>query len=174
MTAEIFNANVRQLTFSSVRTYLFAVVFVAGNIVLPQLCHLVPDGGITWLPIYFFTLIAAYSYGWRVGVLTAVLSPVVNNLFFGMPSTGMLPVILVKSGLLAVCASLIARKVSRVSLWAVAAAVVVYQSLGMLAEWAMTSSLTMALQDVRVGFPGILLQIAGGYIVLRQIDRIRI
>ena len=37
----------RQLNLSvvNVRTYLFAVLFVGGNMLLPQLCHLMPDGG---------------------------------------------------------------------------------------------------------------------------------
>ena len=59
------------LKHSNVKTYLFALLFVAGNIALPQLCHLVPYGGPTLLPIYFFTLIAAYKYGFLVGLLTA-------------------------------------------------------------------------------------------------------
>ena len=33
------------LNYSNVKTYLFALLFVAGNIALPQLCHLVPAGG---------------------------------------------------------------------------------------------------------------------------------
>ena len=34
----------RQLNLSvvNVRTYLFAVLFVGGNMLLPQLCHLMP------------------------------------------------------------------------------------------------------------------------------------
>ena len=45
------------LNYSETRTYLTALIFVAGNVVLPQLFHLFPSGGTTWLPIYFFTLI---------------------------------------------------------------------------------------------------------------------
>ena len=63
------------LGYSRVKTYVTALLFVAGNIVLPQLFHLVPQGGVTWLPIYFFTLVGAYKYGWKAGLLTAVLSP---------------------------------------------------------------------------------------------------
>ena len=57
------------------RTYLAAALFAAGNIALPQLCHLVQLGGPTMLPIYFFTLVGAYKYGWRAGLLTALASP---------------------------------------------------------------------------------------------------
>ena len=76
------------LSYREMKTYLFAVVFVLGNILLPQLCHLVPNGGLVWLPIYFFTLIGAYKYGWQVGLLTAVASPLLNSWLFGMPPTG--------------------------------------------------------------------------------------
>ena len=102
--------------YREAKTYLAAALFVAGNIVLPQICHLVPQGGLRWLPIYFFTLVGAYKYGWRVGLLTAVLSPAVNSALFGMPAAAMLPVILLKSVLLAVAASLAARRAGRVTL----------------------------------------------------------
>ena len=65
----IYNYGLNEL-----KTYLFVFLFVAGNIILPQLCHLIPDGGKMFLPIYFFTLIASYKYGVKVGLMTAVLS----------------------------------------------------------------------------------------------------
>lgn len=74
------------LDYSHVKTYQAALLFVLGNIALPQAFHLMPQGGITWLPIYFFTLIGAYKYGWKVGLLTAIASPFVNSLLFGMPA----------------------------------------------------------------------------------------
>ena len=54
------------LQYSDLKTYLMALVFVAVNIILPQLCHLIPQGGLMFLPIYFFTLVGAYKYGWKV------------------------------------------------------------------------------------------------------------
>ncbi|MGM9862027.1 MAG: ECF transporter S component, partial [Muribaculaceae bacterium] len=73
------------LPYTQAQTYVAAGLFVIGNILLPQLFHLMPDGGKIWLPIYFFTLVGAYKYGWRVGPLTALLSPLVNSWLFGMP-----------------------------------------------------------------------------------------
>lgn len=157
------------LGFSDTRTYVWSAAFVVGNVLLPQLCHLVPGGGLVWLPIYLFTLVAAYRFGLAAGLLTAVLSPLVNNLMFGMPPAPMLPVILVKSVLLAVTASFIARKAGRVALWAVAASVVAYQAVGTLVEWGMTGSLTVALQDIVIGWPGILTQVFGGCLIMRLI-----
>ena len=157
------------LSYSEIKTYMVAALFIAGNIVLPQLCHLIPQGGMILLPIYFFTLIAAYKFGWKAGLLTAVLSPVVNSLCFGMPALALLPVILVKSSLLAVFAALAASRFQKVSLLLLAVVVVAYQLVGGVAEWAITGSLDAALQDFRLGYPGMLLQIAGGYAVLRYL-----
>ena len=155
--------------FADVRTYLFAALFVAGNIVLPQLCHLIPQGGVMWLPIYFFTLIGAYKYGWRVGVLTAVLSPLVNSALFGMPAMAVLPAILLKSCVLALVAGFVAAKFRRASLLLLAAVVLAYQIIGGLGEWAMTGSWQVAMQDFRIGVPGMLVQIFGGYLFINRL-----
>lgn len=152
------------------KTYIAATLFVVGNILLPQLCHLMPQGGLIWLPIYFFTLIAAYKYGLVAGLLTAVASPIVNSALFGMPAAAALPIILTKSVLLALAASFLASKARCVALWAVALAVLAYQGIGMIAEWGMTGSLVDALQDIRLGWPGILVQVFGGYAVMKYVN----
>ena len=154
---------------ANVKAYLFAALFVAGNLILPQVCHLLPQGGLMWLPIYFFTLIAAYKYGLSVGLLTAVLSPLANNLLFGMPVAGMLLIILTKSILLAVAAALVANKTKGVSLLALLIVVLAYQLVGTLVEWAIVKDFYVAVQDFRLGVPGMLLQLFGGYALLRLI-----
>ena len=111
------------LGWREMRTYLFAFLFIAGNIVLPQLCHLIPQGGLMLLPIYFFTLIAAYKFGFRVGLLTAVLSPLINSALFGMPPAAALPIITIKGVLLAGAAAWMASKSKGASLLALIAAV---------------------------------------------------
>ena len=163
----------RQLNLSvvNVRTYLFAVLFVGGNMLLPQLCHLMPDGGKIFLPIYFFTLIASYKFGLKVGILTAVLSPLCNHLLSGMPPAGMLPVLLVKSTLLALVGAIVADRSQRVSLLHVAAVVVAYQVLGGIAEWLIASDLSAALQDFKIGFPGMLLQVVLGWVILKGLAK---
>lgn len=157
------------LSLREAKSYLVAMVFIVGNIVLPQLCHLMPQGGLIWLPIYFFTLVGAYKYGWQVGLFTAVASPIVNSLLFGMPGAAMVPIILIKSILLAVAAGLMAHYTKRVSLLSILAVVMIYQVLGGMAEWAMTGSLSAALQDFQLGLPGIIFQIVGGYLVIRYL-----
>lgn len=129
--------------YRETRTYLAAALFAAGNIVLPQLCHLVQLGGPTMLPIYFFTLVGAYKYGWRTGLLTALASPLVNAALFGMPAVTAL----------------------------LAAVVLFYQIVGSAGEWALTGSFTAAVQDFRIGIPGMLLQVFGGYLFIKYVIR---
>lgn len=156
--------------FASYRTYLAAGLFIIGNIVVPQLCHLIPQGGLMFLPIYFFTLIGAYKCGWKVGLLTAVLSPLINCALFGMPPVASLPAILIKSVSLAIAAALIARKMD-FSIWSVALAVLAYQLIGMTYEFIASGDIFYALQDIRIGWPGIAIQIVGGYFLLKAIEK---
>lgn len=163
--------NLYSLGWREMRTYLLALLFVVGNIALPQLCHLFPQGGLILLPIYFFTLIAAYKFGFRVGLLTAVLSPLVNSALFGMPPAAALPIIMIKGVLLALAAAWIANRSKGASLLALFAVVLGYQLVGGLIEWAMTGSLASALQDWKLGWPGMLLQAVGGWLVLNHLLR---
>ncbi len=165
------NAKFYSLSYAESRTYLVAALFVLGNIALPQLCHTLHMGGPVWLPIYFFTLVGAYKYGWRTGLLTAVASPVANALLFGMPAAALLPAIVCKSVLLALAAGWCAARFRRASLLLLTAVVVVYQALGTLGEWALVGDLRTAMQDFRLGLPGMLLQVFGGWIIINRIIR---
>ena len=40
------------LSLNNTKTYLIATVFIVCNLLLPQLAHLVPQGGFIFLPIY--------------------------------------------------------------------------------------------------------------------------
>ena len=164
-------ARLHTLSCAEARTYAVAAAFVAGNIALPQLFHLMPQGGMVWLPIYFFTLVGAYKYGWQVGLLTAVASPLLNSWLFGMPAPEVLPAILLKSGLLAAGAGYAAHRFRKATLPLLLAVVAFYQVAGGLGEWALTGSLAAALQDFRLGLPGMALQIVGGYLFINHLIR---
>lgn len=163
-TVKLYN-----LDFDQVKTYLFATLFVAGNIILPQLCHLIPNGGHIFLPIYFFTLVAAYKYGMKVGLMTAVLSPIINSLLFGMPPAAVVPSILIKSVFLAVSAAWVAEKSQKVSLWTILLVVLAYQIFGCLVEWLVEGSFVAGFNDFRLGIPGMLIQWIGGYLFVKYI-----
>lgn len=159
------------LNFTQAKTYVVAALFILGNIALPQLCHLVPQGGMILLPIYFFTLIGAYKYGWKVGLMTAALSPIINHLLFGMPAAAVLAPILVKSTILALTAGYVAQNFQKTTITLLALVVLTYQIAGGLFEWAWTGSLAAALQDFRLGLAGMALQILGGYAFIKYLIR---
>lgn|SRR5690554_3081671 len=165
-------AKLYSLSLNNTNTYLIATVFIVGNLLLPQLAHLVPQGGFIFLPIYFFTLIAAYKYGIHVGLLTAILSPLANNLIFGMPPAAVLPAIIIKSAILAVAAATAAKHFGKVSLLGILLAIITYQVIGTSIEWAMTQNFMAAVQDFRIGVPGMLIQLIGGYFVLKALAKV--
>ena len=157
--------------YAEAKTYLAALLFVLGNIALPQLFHFIPQGGMTWLPIYFFTLVGAYKYGWRVGLLTAILSPLVNSALFGMPPVVALPAILLKSVLMAVIGGYVASRFHKASIILLTMVVLSYQVVGTLGEWAMKGDFWLAAQDFRIGIPEMLLQIFGGWAFINYLIR---
>ena len=165
----ITTAKLNYLSLGNYKTYVLASIFVIGNLVFPQLAHLIPQGGYILLPIYFFTLIAAYKYGLFVGMLTAISSPLINSLVFGMPPVAVLPAIMIKSVVLVIAACLAAKHFGKVSFIGVVLAVLAYQFVGTAFEWILTQNLHIALQDIRLGMPGIILQIVGGFFVLKLI-----
>lgn len=166
-TAKLYSFNL-----ANTKTYLFATIFVIGNLLLPQMAHLIPQGGLILLPIYFFTLIAAYKYGIHVGLLTAVLSPLANNLLFGMPPAAVLTAIIIKSVILAIAAAVAAKHFGKVSFLGILLAILAYQLIGTGVEWAMTQSFFTAVQDFRLGIPGMLIQLVGGYFVLKALAKV--
>ena len=166
---QVASVKLYSLKYNDTKSYIAAALFVLGNILLPQLCHLMPQGGMVWLPIYFFTLVGAYKYGWKVGLITAIISPLVNHLLFGMPAAAVLVPILVKSTILALTAGFVASRYGKVSILALAAVVATYQIVGGAFEWAWTGSIAAAMQDFKLGIPGMLTQIVGGYLFIKYI-----
>ena len=156
--------------YTDYRTYLLGALFVICNIIFPQMCHQLTLGGPTWLPIYFFTLIGSYKYGMKVGLITALLSPITNSLLFGMPMLSSVFVITVKSTLLAICAGYTAARFHKATIILLTAVVIAYQVGGSLVECIVTDFHT-AMQDFRIGFPGIMTQIIGGWLIINYAIR---
>ena len=86
------------------------------------------------------------------------------------PPVASLPAILIKSITLVGAVALVSRKMG-VSLLSVAVAVLAYQLVGMVFEFFLDLNLMHALQDIRIGWPGMLIQIVGGYLVLKAIEK---
>jgi hypothetical protein len=89
---------------------------------------------------------------------------------FGMPATAVLAPILVKSTILALVAGCTAMHTKRVSLLLMAGIVATYQIVGGLFEWVI-ADFDAAMQDFRLGLPGMALQIVGGYLFIKYLLR---
>ena len=134
---------------------LRSILFIAANLALPYFFHLVPGGGIAFLPIYWFTLVGVMRYGLLTGVSAAAMSPLVGFLLFGAPASAMLPDMLLKGILLCVAAAVTVR------LWGIrihsaAVAVVAAWAVAGLVEWPFTGA-AYAFQDFVTGIPGLVL-----------------
>ncbi|MFV0505274.1 MAG: hypothetical protein ACK5L5_00970 [Bacteroidales bacterium] len=82
-----------------------------------------------------------------------------------------LPVILIKSTLLAVFTSLAASRFQKAGILHLVAVVLAYQVVGMFIEWAIVKDAHVALQDFRMAVPGLLLQVFGGWLFINHIIR---
>ncbi len=157
------------LNYNEVKTYLLATLFVVCNMVLPQLFHLIPQGGIIFAPLSLVILFGAYKFGWKVALLAAVVSPLANHFVFGMPVWGVLQVMMFKLVVLALVAGLAAQHFRQATVWLLAGVVLVSELLGGLGELALTGGIAATVADFTVGWPGLLLQVFGTYALLKLI-----
>lgn len=159
------------LHYSDIKTYLWASLFILCNMVLPHLCHLIPQGGIIFAPLSFVILAGSYKFGWKTGLLAAVASPVVNHLVFGMPAWSVLQVMVVKLAIIVLVAGLTAQYLRKATLPILIAVVLVSALLGGIGELLLTGGITATIADFVTGWPGLLLQVVGTYALLHFIDK---
>ncbi|MBR6202360.1 MAG: ECF transporter S component [Bacteroidaceae bacterium] len=162
-------ANVKLYSFDYAegKTYLWAALFVVANMVLPQLFHLIPQGGIMFAPLSFVILTGAYKLGWKTGLLAALASPIVNNLLWGAPLWSVIPLMALKLAFLALAAGFTAQYFKKVNLILLLGVVLATELLGGLAELALTGGIAATLADFTIGWPGLLLQVFGTWALLR-------
>ena len=167
----IMEANVRlyALNYDEAKTYLWAMVFVACNLVLPQLFHLIPQGGVIFSPLSLVILAGAYKFGWKTGLLAALASPLVNHAITGMPAWEVMPVMTLKLAVLALVAGLAAQRFKTVSLPLLIGVVLVSLAIGCLGEFILTGGIAATIADFTIGWPGLLLQVFGAWLILKYV-----
>ena len=157
------------LNYGEVKTYVWTAVFVVCNLVLPQLFHLIPQGGVIFSPLSLVILAGAYKFGWKTGLLAALLSPLVNHSLTGMPAWEVLPVMTLKLAVLAVLAGLVAQQFKAVSVLLLIGVVLASKAIGGLGELLLTGGIDATTADFIVGWPGLLLQVVGTWLILKYI-----
>ena len=164
-------ANVRlyALNYDEAKTYLWATVFVACNLILPQVFHLIPQGGVIFSPLSLVILAGAYKFGWKTGLLAALASPLVNHLITGMPAWEVMPVMTMKLAVLALVAGLAAQRFKTVSLPLLIGVILVSMAIGCLGEFILTGGIAATIADFTIGWPGLLLQVFGAWLILKYV-----
>ena len=163
------SAKLYTLNYDEAKTYLWASIFVACNLVLPHVFHLIPQGGIIFAPLSLVILIGAYKLGWKVGLIAALASPLVNHLLTGMPAWPVLVVMTFKLVVLALIAGFTAQHFKRVSWFLLIGVVLSSLIIGGLGELLLTGGIEATIQDFTVGWPGMLLQIVGTYLIVKYL-----
>ena len=156
------------LNFDEVRTYMWAALFVVCNMVLPQVFHLIPQGGIMFAPLSLVILAGAYRLGWKTALLAAVASPLVNNIVFGMPAWGVLQVMMLKLIVLSLVAGLTAQYFRTMTMPLLVGVVLASEVIGGLVELLLTGGIAATIQDFTIGVPGLLLQVIGTYLIVKH------
>ena len=164
-------ANVRlyALNYDEAKTYLWATVFVACNLVLPQVFHLIPQGGVIFSPLSLVILVGAYKFGWKTGLLAALASPLANHAITGMPAWEVMPVMTLKLAVLAMVAGLAAQRFKTVNLPLLIGVILVSKAIGCLGEFILTGGIAATIADFTIGWPGLLLQVFGAWLILKYV-----
>ena len=163
------NVRLYTLNYNEAKTYFWTAVFVTCNLLLPQLFHLIPQGGIIFAPLSLVILAGAYKFGWKAGLLAAVASPIVNHLITGMPAWGVLQVMMLKLAILALAAGFTAQYFKKVTLPLIIGVVLAAEVLGGLGELVLTGGIAATGLDFTIGWPGLLLQVIGTYLICKYL-----
>ncbi len=153
------------LNFANIRLYAFVTLFVAMDVAIPWLCHYIhPLAGPTFLPMFFFILLAGLLFGWRAGLLVGILTPLVNYGISGMPFLERLPMIVIEASFYGLSAGLIRERFRLNVFWSLLGAMVIGRLAVTLAllimHWSGDSnSPSIVWQAIKQGWPGIALQL---------------
>lgn len=158
------------LTFTDIRLYLISSLFIAGNLLFPWVLHHFGSSGQIFLPLYFFSLLAGLAFGWRCGLFTGLVSPLLSYLYSGMPILAILPFVLLKSTILGGVSGLLTEKSSKIFV-AAFLAVAITQISGSPVIYLVTHNSRLGLLDITSGYPGLLLQIFLAPLLARLIRR---
>lgn len=159
------------LTFKETKTYVITSILIIGSLILPQIFHLIPNGGPIFIPIFFFTLIGSYKYGIKVGILLSIFSPITNFFIFGMPPLSMLFELVIVSVVLSIIASYIALKTKRISLLGIFIAVTFAQIVALFTNMLLGYSIIESWNFFTTSIPGMAFQLFGGYFMLKLLAK---
>ncbi|MFQ6121712.1 MAG: ECF transporter S component [Dehalococcoidales bacterium] len=152
------------LKFTDTRLYIFVTAFIALDVAIPWALHLIhPLAGATFLPMFFFTLLAGLLFGWRAGLMVGFLTPLVSFAVSGMPFLSRLPQIVVENSVFGLSAGLLYGGFRLNLIWSLLGAMVLGRLALMLAvlviHFGEVNPALWVWQTIQQGWPGIAIQL---------------
>ena len=142
----------------------FSIIFVALAVALPWIAHQFNIAGQIFLPMHVFVLVAALLFGWRAGLIVGLLTPLISHLTSGMPLLPVLPQITIEIAVYGLVAGFCREKLKLNLYLSLLIAMVVGRLVLGLSAWmigtAMYGPFNQILQIIKIGWPGILIQLA--------------
>ena len=112
------------LKYTDIRSYVLTAVFVTLAVSVPWVFHQFHLAGATFLPMHIFVLIAGLLFGWRAGLITGLLTPLVSHFISGMPVLNVLPQIVIELSAYGIIAGILRQKYNLRPIWALLGAIV--------------------------------------------------
>lgn len=160
----LYVVGFKALRFRDVRLYAFVAVFSALNVLVPWACHCIhPLAGPTFLPIHTFVLLAGLLFGWRAGLLVALLSPLISFEVSGMPALAILPQVTIELTSYGLAAGLLREKFNLRIIWSLIGAMLIGRlALGLsvfVLSHGEANPLWYVWSVIEQGWPGIVIQL---------------
>ncbi|KKS26385.1 MAG: hypothetical protein UV36_C0015G0003 [Parcubacteria group bacterium GW2011_GWC2_42_6] len=146
-----------------IKTLMLAVGLGAAAVLTPLVFHYFGgiDIGRTFLPMYFFVMLAGLALNWRSALGVAVFAPILSHLISGMPVAAMMPTVILELIIYTLAAGLFYRLFNK-NIWlaaisAILAAKIILAGISFLPIHFTTPS--YIIDSIKIGWRGILLQL---------------
>ncbi len=92
----VISLNKPTLALTSIRAIIFIMLLTVAAVILPLVAHLSGAPVRLLLPMHWPVILAGLVYGWRAGLLTGLLAPIVSYFLSGLPPIIILPAMVVE------------------------------------------------------------------------------
>ena len=162
------------LKFTDISSYALIAVFVLLSVLTPWVFHQFHLAGATYLPMHIFIMVAALAFGWQLGLIAGLLSPLTSYVISGMPLLNILPQVTIELAAYGLLAGVLHQKFNLRIIWSLLGSMLggrlvllltimvtyfisgeTYSPLGL-----ETTPFLSVWHTIKQGLPGILLQLA--------------
>ncbi|MBN2568971.1 MAG: ECF transporter S component [Deltaproteobacteria bacterium] len=165
------------LKFTSIKLYMIVAIFVALDVAIPWAFHTIhPMAGPTFLPMFFFILLAGLLFGWRAGILVGLVTPLVSHGLCGMPVAAILPRVIIEGAMYGLAAGLLYEKFGCRIFWATLGAIILGRLATVIVLFIIYAGsinpAAMVWKAVKIGWPGIISQVVMVPLIAVLVQRI--